>query len=1428
MTSRLERVYDDAVAIGKRNQRVVDLSRNHCLHVEFHQIGGYSEVEAQTGLPISMRRVHCAYGSASATTTGGMNLEFLAVGFYRSNCVGCAHRSPTGRLPTLAGFVEELDAADARRELESQQQAAADHTQWATRVERRRALAVGANPAMAAALEDVGLVDLDPLADGGWEAATAACERLKALAARAPELFADDVVEHVASLIQDQRLVSLLEPLRLLASALPQHRPLAVSLAFHTLDGRLNRDAGRCVASFPEQVSEDLFTPSVVANLIRLVGSPQVLGVGAYRPAIVSTDASPLRLAADVVPDRVSQVLSELLRLPRPKSPLILPAGSSRAAAITAASDSDRCAAAGAVRRLAATHAELASGLAFPLVSNLSVDEDPHGSHPIADVQYTLAVMLVRGVGDVATAVLGAAGEADEQVRRRLFGVFSRVRSLLDRQERWREPGDPVLAEADRRSCFRGVVDHSFARLGGDWGDKVALDAADLLKSLASDEAAWMIDDLPAVAGAVVLTIDAINAGPPPTPLHVVDPRPAELVELERAARQRRLGGVVQRLLDVLERLATQDLHGVLAAMVEILAIDESRTTEPTIARTLVPLLGRLGRLHGHEPGALNKILPRLYTYLLGTDVLTRARALSAWAEVGRRHPVPSSLGDLLPALLQDRYAIVARSLLTAAVGLDWTDADRTRLLAHAFGVADGAPDTDTLQAAVQAILALSQGQEYQARAEYVVLEKCQYLDSYELEIVLQHRWHPEVQRSAQMAALRLAQARDPDVGDRVNDREDSELTALLECGAGLLAVPTAELRAAAVELGPDMSFVAAQYAEVAWRAARAHDAADIMTAIVRAIPDRPAFEYHRLVATAIGAMAALDSVAGTTAQAGPEWQAAIDACAALAADDSGDWLPYLRELGQQISPRLRARALLANQPMPALPSFDDSTSGERSSQPASAEPASANDEVDDLLQRADALSGVAQHLAQHVARQTPTAAYMRAYAALCTVAAHLLRYDAAELNAEAAQARAQHTAATRRAQAAAAQVSRALDGHDPLGTRVRSALDEAASITTGDQVGPMLVRWAALPMPLLFVHGPHVPAGRSQPSPKPTDPAKVAVVITHIDDMLVTGPLVLRPTTVYTLRLEVRTDGWPDWADRLDAEFVSHLSDAEIEMPSFTWSRPPQDAHVPGTLAGEGTLVLRFRLAAGRPAPPFRVALSYRGDRDGERRHQRCEIAGHVQLRMRPFDASRDAKTKYPVVDERLLKLYEHLHGAGYDEDQIQGFCRLLTAISAAGHAMTFETRYRRGTKVTERQFHDDLHQRLMKNHELGGRVERGTRLALGFVDVRHDGITAELKVSKTAVTPANITKYIGQPTQYASADGARLSILCVLDMSLKASPIATAENYLWTLTPDLHGLTNPEAPSIVAALVINGNLPTPSSWSRRRIRATHIGGSP
>ena len=76
--------------------------------------------------------------------------------------------------------------------------------------------------------------------------------------------------------------------------------------------------------------------------------------------------------------------------------------------------------------------------------------------------------------------------------------------------------------------------------------------------------------------------------------------------------------------------------------------------------------------------------------------------------------------------------------------------------------------------------------------------------------------------------------------------------------------------------------------------------------------------------------------------------------------------------------------------------------------------------------------------------------------------------------------------------------------------------------------------------------------------------------------------------------------------------------------------------------------------------------------------------------------------------------------------------------------------------------------------------------------------------------------------------ADVARRVILVVLDMSRKVLPIGTPENYLFVLGPRQHGMSDSHYPTVVVTLVINGNLPVPSSWSRRKTPTTDTPGTP
>jgi hypothetical protein len=1106
----------------------------------------------------------------------------------------------------------------------------------------------------------------------------------------------------------------------------------------------------------------------------------------------------------------LTDVILSLLPLPSESSLLVSHTGSSLSREQEHVDDFMRASASGAARALAPTHPKIAGELVDRLVRSLTVDSDDYNEDtPIHSAQYALATILVLGAGDVIGLLETAGRSGANELRERLIGVIERATNLLDPDYRWRRPGDPELDDDARRRLRDQLQAFCLVRVAGDWSWAVGSRAASAVARLAAADPDWALRGLTGFLGAFLTTVQQATTRSSPS-FAAVDETSPFLAGLEEMTRQSSLESIARELLDAVKAAADADPLRVCTEIATVLADERETERGPIVRRNLFAVLGDVGHRYGHEQGVLSEILPALYSYLVDADAGLRAAAIRAWTEIGVEHELPSSLADLLPALTTDYMVVVIEALLEAARRLRWTDQDRAVLFVYAVNVCSqvpAAPDNKMLTEAMSALWALTRDDDVtlQTASQSLILDRAPDLDSHKLEEQLRGPWLPKLRRSARMATLRLRLARDPAINSRFNARDDTELCALLECGPGLATLQLQNLVDAATELGHEWLLASAEFAEVAWRGGRAADAATVMRAVLDAIPDTPAYDRQRSLALTIAEAAELDAAVAR----GEVLDVAKEATNDSIPDDGTQESDRRADLVDQIRRRIAVRELLAQERPPAHSDTRASAS---------------DDPANSRRRRADLLSQAGDELARLSQRATPTAEYMRLVSELCEVAAHMLRFDAAELDGDPAASQASAAASRRRAELLEAEVRSRFDVDDPIGGALLQACSTAQKVTSGGAVEQALDAWSRLLMPLLVVDGPRrssrPPRGITSEEASETaiSMPDVAVVLASLDGQLITGPQVLRPQWVYELQFEIQVDDWPDWAQRLDAELLGHLKPSEITLPTLSWTRSDMND---GVITGAGSMVLKFGLAAGQPAPPFVVRLQWRGARDGTPVSEPLDVAGHRQLRFRPFDASRDYLTDFPVVDAQLLALYEDLRGAGYDEDQIQAFCRLFTALCRVGFRMTWDKKYKRGSKVSERSFHDDLFARLLEEPELGHRLERGTPLALGYLDVRHDGITAELKVERqTPVTESSAPKYMGQPTQYAAADGARLSILCVLDMSTKEVPIGTPENYIFKLQPALHGLENPEAPSLVVAIIVNGNLPVPSSWSRRKTR--------
>jgi len=1408
------------VELGHENALVMELATNHCRHMRFVESGGRGMLEEVTGLPVNSRRVECpvAIGNMS-----GMRLDHVTFSFYAKHCGGCEMRSPTGRLPNLETEAYARQEQAAVAEAEKAEALRRRAVARAERAERRRSLRATADPATSGILDDLDVLDPDPTVDGDVEAAKRARQRLIAIAGRASDRFEPAIIDELFDAVEKIGVTELLEPLRHLASQRPDLAERLIAAALAALRTGPSFEAGRCLTDHFSLVDPVAVDDAVIRSVVVLAGSktPEDHHFSGPMPVVQANDPGPLRVLADLSPAALVAQLAAMLPRPVPTSIITAPHHRPRPV-----SDFDRRAAAGAIEHLASTHLEVALETLPNLVLSLGVPpEDSYDPGTVGTAERALGRMLIAAPERVVKLLDDAGKHASEPTREGLVGTVRHAVNMVDTDYVHRRAHDPVVSPEEAAAVINAAFAFLLARTDESWGHQVTFSAVEIIEQMGRRHADSLAEHLDATLGAF-LTLTRQRDNAPKSVLTSITP-PDPLAGMEAWSRRNSLYQSARRLLSAVELASATNPLGVCRTVTALTTNERDNELGAEVVMPLLATLGEIGRQHGDQHGVLQAILPTLHTYLVDVSPGPRSAALQAWTTIGGSHALPSTVGDLLPALIGDAYIVMIDAVLSAACRLPWTAQDaRMQLAWYAIQVMEGINITDHFETFLAALAALRRhvpGLDAVAVLEKKALARVPSFEWYQASKLTDQPWQPDARVAPELATLWLELAPRRTYGLRQRDEAEEALNGLLDCGAGLLGLPAEDIITTGARHSPESHYGSMEYAEVLARAERRDDAVALLQAALERIPNEPARSSQRALTALALAIARLHATLATGLQsgAGAAVRAAIDDVSAAIGtcfSHTADGLPWLQPFSRMAAIRAAIVCCLLDisTPTEVIAAFDDAPTGP-------GERAEPTDPAEMLTNRAKVLRTLSKDL-QTGGKSTGTATHtgVTATARLLASVAHLLDAEAADLNADLTQATAHRTAAQRRATA----IDLADQRHDdPLLLRIRELQDLIATQTDparSPDLERVLTLAAALPAPLLFIRAPqHQHAvGPWQPpaDPKPDSP-NVAVALVSIDDKLLTGPAIVNPGLTHTLALQVQTDPWPAWVQRMDAELVSTLNDTELQRPALTWQRH-QHASDPNTYEGSGTLHVRYAVPTTQHAPPVVVRLTWRGvDEDGKPKSQPLDVAGHREFRVRPYDPSRDATTQYEVFDEHLLAIYEQLASAGYPHNQLQAFARLLNAISRTGLAMTWNKKYRRGHNIKERQFHDDLHAALLADPTLEGRVERGTAHAHGYLDTRHDGITAELKVVRDQpVTAQSATKYIGQPTQYAAADGTRLSILVILDMSPKVLPIGTPENYLFVLGPKQHGMTNPHSPSVVVTLVVNGNLPVPSSWSRRK----------
>lgn len=431
-----------------------------------------------------------------------------------------------------------------------------------------------------------------------------------------------------------------------------------------------------------------------------------------------------------------------------------------------------------------------------------------------------------------------------------------------------------------------------------------------------------------------------------------------------------------------------------------------------------------------------------------------------------------------------------------------------------------------------------------------------------------------------------------------------------------------------------------------------------------------------------------------------------------------------------------------------------------------------------------------------------------RGYAQALLALGELERWDAETLSAGMDADRFQRAAA-RRARMAASGLVR----DEALMAPLHGVLVAIESIAEPDERHPVRAALLAVPLPIPLIPPRSRTTAPIEQTPAAREPVPRGAIITSVDGSPVTATHVVAPHKVHQLHVEARVLDWPDGADELVLRYVSRWPRTAAEVTDILIRRPAEQVEGVWAGSGEGHLILH----AGAADPLSTVRFAINGAFGVGEDSTPFRVIGYDELAVRTFDALQDVITGAQTLDARILAMLAELRDARFAPDEQPAFGRLLGAVAKAAVRIIADRQFPEGSNPTEKEFQTELVKRLAMVSELEGRIVEHAWQGGGPTDISHDGIVAELKVSRTRpVTLANARDFIDQTTQYASADQRQLSILVVLDMTRKDAPPGVLSNTIGWLAPKLHALDEPDHPSRTAVVVVNGNLPVPSAWSR------------
>lgn len=316
--------------------------------------------------------------------------------------------------------------------------------------------------------------------------------------------------------------------------------------------------------------------------------------------------------------------------------------------------------------------------------------------------------------------------------------------------------------------------------------------------------------------------------------------------------------------------------------------------------------------------------------------------------------------------------------------------------------------------------------------------------------------------------------------------------------------------------------------------------------------------------------------------------------------------------------------------------------------------------------------------------------------------------------------------------------------------------------------------------------------------------------VVFYIDRELWANPQVVKPQHLYNLHGVIKINEWPKGYDQLILSKVSTTDD-----DWFTLSLPVIKYTDEKDIFIDGQIILKYAQSILDAPISIKILAQFSGP---NMKSFVPRIIGYDQLILRVVDKSSFMyPTGYNKLNEKVLEIVTEIQQEfpNIPQDELENFMILLSAILNYQGYCYQQAIYKNEHNISEDKFRDKLIEYLSARSELASSLVKEGIIAGGRVEINFKGIIAELKVEKEISDRQKIIeKYQKQPAAYASATGAQLSILCVLDLTAKINPPSIAAHNIFFQTPMLHGFENAKPSSKMVIIVIDGNTPNPSAY--------------